>query len=104
MKRELWNKIVEEFGANSPDTEIWPTFYGEALIMGYKSELWNRLDYAAQVGCRNLVLNSNGTLLDRWDNIEKILASPLRRGFFPPDGPSTGPFSPASGKAKVGQG
>src|SRR5438046_2395491 len=22
MKRELWNKIVEEFGANSPDTEI----------------------------------------------------------------------------------
>src|SRR5207245_3818702 len=79
MKRELWNKIVEEFGSNSPDTEIWPTFYGEALIMGYKSELWDRLDYAAKVGCRNLVLNSNGTLLDRWDNIEKILASPLRR-------------------------
>ena len=52
MKRELWNKIVEEFGANSPDTEIWPTFYGEALIMGYKSELWDRLDYAAKVGCR----------------------------------------------------
>src|SRR5262249_40853182 len=50
MKRELWNKIVEEFGANSPDTEIWPTFYGEALIMGYKSELWDRLDYAPQVG------------------------------------------------------
>src|SRR5262245_65296004 len=24
MKRELWNKIVEEFGANSPHTEIWP--------------------------------------------------------------------------------
>lgn len=72
MKRGLWNKIVEEFGANSPDTEIWPTFYGEALIMGYKSELWDRLDYAAKVGCRNLVLNSNGTLLDRWDNIKKF--------------------------------
>ena len=86
MKRELWNKIVEEFGANSPDTEIWPTFYGEALIMGYKSELWDRLDYAAKVGCRNLVLNSNGTLLHRWDNIEKILASPLRRFILSLDG------------------
>src|SRR5260370_21955631 len=92
MKRELWNKIVEEFGANSPDTEIWPTFYGEALIMGYKSELWNRLDYAAEVGCRNLVLNSNGTLLDRWDHIEKIPASPLRRLHFSPGRLSTENF------------
>ena len=50
---EARNKIVEEFGANSPDTKIWPTFYGEALIMGYKSELWDRLDYAAKVGCRS---------------------------------------------------
>src|ERR1700704_2303108 len=44
MKRELWNKIVEELGANSPETEIWPTFYGEALIMGHSGELWDRLD------------------------------------------------------------
>src|SRR5580704_11064461 len=35
MKRPLWNKIVEELGAAAPDAEIWPTFYGEALIMGY---------------------------------------------------------------------
>ena len=86
MARPLWNKIVEEIGANSPETEIWPTFYGEALIMGYKGELWDRLDYAAKAGCRNLVLNSNGTLLDRWDNIEKILASPLRRFILSLDG------------------
>src|SRR5258706_14287448 len=62
MKRELWNKIVEEIGANSPDTEIWPTFYGEALIMGYKSELWDRLDYGAPSRCRNLGPTSNRSL------------------------------------------
>ena len=100
MKRELWNKIVEEFGANSPDTEIWPTFYGEALIMGYKSALWDRLDYAAKVGCRNLVLNSNGTLLHRWDNIEKILASPLRRFILSLDGLSKETFELVREKAK----
>ena len=92
MKRDLWNKIVEELGANSPYTEIWPTFYGEALIMGYKNELWDRLDYAHKAGCRNLVLNSNGTLLDRWDNIEKILASPLRRFILSLDGLSKATF------------
>jgi radical SAM protein with 4Fe4S-binding SPASM domain len=92
MPRPLWNKIVEEIGANSPETEIWPTFYGEALIMGYKGELWDRLDYAAKAGCRNLVLNSNGTLLDRWDNIENILASPLRRFILSLDGLSKETF------------
>ena len=73
MDRALYNKIVEEIGREHPDCEIWPTFYGEAFILG--DELWDRLDYADKAGCRNLVLNSNGTLLDRHDNIEKILRS-----------------------------
>jgi radical SAM protein with 4Fe4S-binding SPASM domain len=100
MPRPLWNKIVEELGANSPQTEIWPTFYGEALIMGYKGELWDRLDYADKVGCRNLVLNSNGTLLDRWDNIDKILDSPLRRFILSLDGLSKETFELIREKAK----
>lgn len=100
MGRALWNKIVEEIGANSPETEIWPTFYGEALIMGHGSEIWNRIDYAAKVGCRNLVLNSNGTLLDRWNNIEKILASPLRRFILSLDGLSKETFETVRRKAR----
>jgi radical SAM protein with 4Fe4S-binding SPASM domain len=100
MKPQLWRKIVDEIGANSPDTEIWPTFYGEALIMGYKGELWDRLDYAAAAGCRNLVLNSNGTLLERWDNIDKILASPLRRFILSLDGLSKETFELIREKAK----
>lgn len=100
MARPLFNKIVEELGANSPEVEIWPTFYGEALIMGYKGELWNRLDYAHKVGCRNLVLNSNGTLLDRWDNIEKVLDSPLRRFILSLDGFTKETFELVREKAK----
>ncbi len=84
MKRELWDKIVEEVGAIAPATEIWPTFYGEALILG--SRLWQRLHYADKVGCNNLVLNSNGTLLNRNDAIDQILKSPLKRFILSLDG------------------
>jgi radical SAM protein with 4Fe4S-binding SPASM domain len=98
MKRELWNKIVEEVGRVAPDTEIWPTFYGESLILGH--ELWDRIDYADKVGCRNIVLNSNGTLLDRKDNIENILKSPLKRFIVSLDGLSPETFELIRAKAK----
>ncbi len=84
MKRKLWDRIVEEVASESPDTEIWPTFYGEALVLG--NELWDRLGYAAKVGCRNLVLNSNGTLLAHHNNYDKILNSPLKRFILSLDG------------------
>ncbi len=98
MERSLYNMIVEEIGRESPDTEIWPTFYGESLILG--DELWDRIDYAASVGCRNLVLNSNGTLLDRDDNIDKVLRSPLRRFILSLDGLSKETFERIRAKAK----
>lgn len=84
MDDALWRKLVEEIGRESPDCEVWPTFYGEAFILG--DRLWERLDYAASVGCRNLVLNSNGTLLDRSENIDKVLRSPLKRFILSLDG------------------
>jgi radical SAM protein with 4Fe4S-binding SPASM domain len=100
MARDLWNKIAEEVGRERPECEIWPTFYGEALIMGYQNELWDRLDYAAKVNCRNLVLNSNGTFLERWDNIERILNSPLKRFILSLDGLSRETFNTIREKAK----
>jgi radical SAM protein with 4Fe4S-binding SPASM domain len=84
MSRELWDKIVNEVAREAPDTEIWPTFYGEALGMG--GEIWDRIDYAAEVGCQNLVLNSNGSLLLRLDHIDRILHSPLKRFILSLDG------------------
>ena len=76
MERDIYNKIVEEIANEKPDCEIWPTFYGEAFILG--DELWDRINYADKVGCTNLVLNSNGSLLNKNDNINKVLNSPLK--------------------------
>ena len=84
MNREVYDKIVEEIGKKAPMCEIWPTFYGEAFILG--DELWDRLDYADKVGCKNLVLNSNGSLLHKNDNIMKVLNSPLKRFILSLDG------------------
>lgn len=98
MERWLWEKIVEEIGRESPECEVWPTFYGEALILG--DELWDRLAYAARAGCRNLVLNSNGTLLGRNDNIRKVLDSPLRRFILSLDGLSKEVFETVRYRAK----
>jgi radical SAM protein with 4Fe4S-binding SPASM domain len=100
MERSLWDKIVEEVGREHPMCEIWPTFYGEALIMGYQNELWDRLDYADKVGCMNLVLNSNGMLLERWDNIDRILNSPLKRFILSLDGLSKETFEKIRVKGK----
>jgi MoaA/NifB/PqqE/SkfB family radical SAM enzyme len=98
MPRALWNKIVDEVGREAPECELWPTFYGEALILG--DELWARLGHAADSGCRNLVLNSNGTLLGRKDNIDKVLASPLRRFILSLDGLTPETFEKVRAKAR----
>jgi radical SAM protein with 4Fe4S-binding SPASM domain len=98
MDRDLWDKIVEEVGRESPNCEIWPTFYGEAIILG--EELWDRISYADRVGCKNLVLNSNGTLLDRFNNIDNILNSPLRRFILSLDGLTPETFERIRDKAK----
>ena len=98
MERPLYNKIVEEIGREHPECEIWPTFYGESFILG--DELWDRLDYADKVGCKNLVLNSNGTLLGRDDNIAKVLKSPLKRFILSLDGLSPETFEKIRAKAK----
>jgi len=49
-------------------------------------EIWDRIDYAAEVGCANLVLNSNGGLLLRLNHIDRILRSPLKRFILSLDG------------------
>ena len=98
MARDLWDKIVEEVGREAPGCELWPTFYGEALVLG--DELWDRLDHAAERGCRNLVLNSNGTLLGRKGDIGKVLGSSLRRFILSLDGLTPETFERVRAKAR----
>ena len=98
MSRTMFNKIVEEVGKKSPHCEIWPTFYGEAFILG--DELWDRIHYADKSGCKNLVLNSNGSLLNRNDNIDKVLNSPLKRFILSLDGFKKKTFEKIRAKGK----
>jgi len=82
MEESVFRRIVDEVAQEMPECEIWPTFYGEALLLG--DTIWRWLDYAAAVGCRNIVLNSNGILLGRM--IDQVLASPLKRFIVSLDG------------------
>jgi radical SAM protein with 4Fe4S-binding SPASM domain len=63
MKREVYDRIVEEIAAVSPYTEVWPTFMGEALLLG--QTICDMVRHAKRAGCRRVTLNTNGTLLSR---------------------------------------
>lgn len=84
MSDEIYKKIIDEIAEIAPDTEVWPTFYGEAFALGYK--LFERLRYARDKGLTRLVLNSNGKLLDKKDYIDQILTSGLKRFILSLDG------------------
>ncbi len=62
MAMPLYKKIIDEIADVNKDTEVWMTFYGDALILGYK--LYYMIEYAKKKGLTNVVLNSNAMLLD----------------------------------------
>lgn len=79
MTRSIFGKIVSEIALVSPLTDILPTFIGEALMFG--DELFNRLSLARRLGCRKIVLNTNGVLVEKFidqileGNIDRIIIS-----------------------------
>jgi len=62
MTQEIFRRIADEIASESPDTELWPTFMGEATLLGQK--LYDWIAYARKVGCRKITLNTNGTKLN----------------------------------------
>ncbi len=84
MASDLYQKIIDEISNESPNCEVWPTFYGEAFMLG--EELFRRLRYARDKGLTDIVLNSNGILLDHKGWIDEILTSGLKRLIFSLDG------------------
>jgi len=76
MTRAIFDKIVEEVAAENPYTEIWPTFMGEAMLLGGK--LFDMIEYARHVGCQKITLNTNGTrITDK--TIPRILSCGIDR-------------------------
>lgn len=83
MDPDLFKKIVDEIAAVNPDCEIWPTFMGEALLLGDK--VFDLVRYARAAGCRKITLNSNGNRLTE-ENIDGILTCGLDRFILSCDG------------------
>jgi len=84
MEDSIYKKIIDELAVVAPNTEVWPTFYGEAFTL--REKLFERLRYARNNGLTNLVLNSNGRLLDRENWIDEVLTSGLKRFIISLDG------------------
>jgi radical SAM protein with 4Fe4S-binding SPASM domain len=76
MTQELFYKIVEEVAEESPYTEVWPTFMGEAMLLG--DTIFDWIEYAKEVGCKKITLNTNGTRLNK-QNVSRIISSGIDR-------------------------
>lgn len=85
MRVDLFQQIVREIGRHNPDCEVWPTFMGEALLLGKR--LFPLIRYAREAGCRKITLNSNGNRLTE-ENIEGLLTCGLDRFIVSCDGHS----------------
>jgi radical SAM protein with 4Fe4S-binding SPASM domain len=61
MTWELYQKIIDEIAVNRPDAQIWITFFGEGMIL---KDLPDKIQYARDKGLSNILLNSNGNLIN----------------------------------------
>ena len=65
MPWPLFTKIIDEIAARDKDTRVWMVFFGEGLIRKrFKPSIFDMIAYAKERGLRDVVMNSNGMLLD----------------------------------------
>jgi radical SAM protein with 4Fe4S-binding SPASM domain len=77
MKVELFRKIIDEISLRDKDARVWMVFFGEALLLkGKIPSIFDLIAYAKEKGLTDVVLNSNGTLLDD-DCAVKLIESGL---------------------------
>lgn len=62
MAMPLFRKLIDEIAEKDCDTRVWMVFFGEALILRY--QLFWQIHYAKYRGLHDVVLNTNGNLLD----------------------------------------
>jgi len=66
MKWELFTKLIDEIAEENRNARVWMVFFGEALLLkGKKSHnVYDMIKYAKDKGLTDVVLNSNGNLMD----------------------------------------
>lgn len=80
MDYELYKKIIDEVSLHDKNIRVWLVFFGEALILK-KRNLFDLIRYAKNKGLKDVVLNSNGNLLDE-DTARELIESGLDAIYF----------------------
>lgn len=83
MDPALFKRIVDEVARENPLTELWPTFMGEAMLLGKR--LFELIRYARAAGCRKITMNSNGNKLDD-EAVDGVLTAGFDRFIVSCDG------------------
>jgi radical SAM protein with 4Fe4S-binding SPASM domain len=77
MPWNLFTKIIDEVADNDKSLRAWMVFFGEALILKRrKPSIFDMIVYAKTRGLMDVVLNSNGNLLDE-DTSNGVIESGL---------------------------
>jgi radical SAM protein with 4Fe4S-binding SPASM domain len=65
MSWNLFTKIIDEIAETDKGVRVWMVFFGEALLLKRrKPSIFDKITYAKKKGLLDVVLNSNGNLLD----------------------------------------
>lgn len=72
MSLSLWRKIIDEVAEVSPDTNIWPSIFGEPFML--KEKIFDYIKYAKDKAIKNVCMNTNLTLFTP-DLIEPLFNS-----------------------------
>jgi|TARA_B100001964_G_scaffold190862_1_gene213038 radical SAM protein with 4Fe4S-binding SPASM domain len=66
MSWNLFKKIIDEIAMEDKSARVWMVFFGEALMLKKrKPSIFDMIVYAKNKGLEDVVMNSNGNLLDR---------------------------------------
>jgi len=82
MKWELLTKIIDEIAENNKNTRVWMVFFGDPFVIKRaKPSIFDMVKYAKDKGLTNVVLNSNGCLMDEYA-AKKAIESGLDSIYF----------------------
>ena len=77
MAWSLYTRIINEIASEDKNARVWLVFFGEALIIkNIDNGIFDMIRYAKRKGLTDVVLNTNGCLMDE-ECCKKLIASGL---------------------------
>lgn len=71
----IFTKIIDEISSIDKKTRVWMVFFGEPLLLKKKKpSIFDMIAYAKSKGLKDVVLNTNATLLDKKSALDLIIS------------------------------